>query len=117
MKLNFHLDGDFVSVKTDGKITQQDIAANKEPLAGLLGPDIYKRTVLLDMSNSDYIDSSGISWLLATHKKFREAGGSLVLHSLSPMVSQTIRVMRMEQVLHVAPNPTAARALACGAVQ
>jgi anti-sigma B factor antagonist len=115
MQLKFHLDGECISVSTVGKITQNDFGQGIEPLAQLLGPDVYQRTVLLNLAESDYIDSSGVGWLLSSHKRFREAGGSLVIHSLSPMVSQILRVLKMEQVLQVAPDASSARALACGA--
>ena len=114
MKLKFHLDGEFISVITEGKITQNDFSPGIDPLAELVGPEIYQRNVLLNLGESDYIDSSGVGWLLNSHKRFREAGGALVLHSLSPMVSQVLRVLKMEQVLQVAPDVTSARALACG---
>ena len=115
MQLKFHLDGECISVDTEGKITQSDFSPGAEPLAQLLGPDVYKRVVLLNLSESDYIDSSGVGWLLNIHKRFREAGGSLVIHSLSPMVTQILRVLKMEQVLQVASDVSSARALACGA--
>ena len=114
MQLKFQLEDDLVCVSTEGRITQQRIDPSSEPLAGLLGPAVYSRKVLLNLSNSDYIDSSGVSWLLTCHKRCREAGGMLIIHSPSPMVVQILRVLRMDQVLTVADDILQARALANG---
>ena len=70
-----------------GRVTQNDISPFTEPLGKELGADAYGKNVLLDLHNVEVLDSSGISWLLVCHKRFREAGGKLVLHSVSPVVS------------------------------
>ena len=72
-----------ICVQVTGKITQHNISPFREPLSDLLGPDVYQGRVLLDMSEVEVLDSSGVSWLLSCHKKFRTAEGNLLLHSLS----------------------------------
>jgi anti-anti-sigma regulatory factor len=45
----------------------------------------------------------------------RQAGGKLVLHSYSPIVSNVLRVLKLERVLDLAENALAAEKTAMGA--
>ncbi len=73
-------------------------------------PDVYSRRVLLDLAGTEYIDSTGVSWLLTCHKRCREGGGKLVLHSLNPLVKQVLQVLKLDRVLHIADSADKARA-------
>lgn len=94
-------DGQTVRVAVAGEITQKTVSPLEEPLAELLGPDCYARQVCLDMSESPYLDSSGIGWLLKCHKQFRQSGGKLVLQSPQPLVANTFRVLNLEKVFNL----------------
>jgi anti-anti-sigma regulatory factor len=58
------------------------------------------------------IDSSGIGWLLSSQKKFRTAGGLLVLHTLSPFARDVMRILNMQLVFKLADDEGAARRIA-----
>ena len=88
--------------KTEGDIVQTAFNPNQEPIAEMFGEDVYKRNFLLDLEDSPYMDSSGVSWVLKCHKHFRDAGGKLVVHSITPMVKQLFSVLRMDKVLNLA---------------
>lgn len=112
MKLNkASEEGSLVRLQVDGQITQRDFSPGGDPLADLLGPDIYTRQVLIDLSRSPMVDSSGIGWLIAAHKRFKDRGGQLVVHSFPPVVANTLRLLKMERVLKLAPNARDAEAL------
>lgn len=83
-------------------------------LESLLGDDCYSAQVMLDLNHVDFIDSSGIGWLLGAHRRFRGAGGKLVLHSIPPVVGQTLKVLRMDKVFCLAKDETAACSLVRG---
>ena len=111
MKLNLvSQNGQVAQVTCEGRVTQL-VPDHDEPLVALLGPGCFSRTVLLDLAKADYIDSSGISWLLIAHKHFLEGGGKLVLHSLSPRVTEVFNLLRLPSVLNLAPDEATARAL------
>ena len=74
----------------------------------------YRSRVLMNLEKAEYIDSSGIGWLLTHHKHFLQAGGKLVLHSVPPRINDVFQLLRMSAVLHIAPDEAAARALATG---
>jgi anti-anti-sigma factor len=108
--------GQVVYVTIQGCLTQPDIAPPLDPFRQALGPTAYQRTVLLDMGESNYLDSMCIGWLLGSHKRFREHGGRLVMHSLQPMAANVISLLKLNTVLQLATDPTTALQLAIGEV-
>lgn len=92
-------EADVVRVQVSGRIDQKEISPMTDPLGDVLGADAYSRIVLLDMSAVEMLDSSGVGWMLACNKKFREAGGRLVLHSLSLLARNVFKVLNMHLVL------------------
>ena len=107
-------DGQVLRCKADGRITQNAFEPGNDSFADTFGPDVYGRKVLLDLAESDYIDSSGVGWLLGSSKKFKQAGGALVLYSVPPTVQQLLQLLRLGSVLKVAADSAAARQLALG---
>jgi len=90
-------------VAMTGRITYGTLDLQHDPLAQY-DANIYARKVYFDLSGVDYVDSSGVSWLLTCNRRFREAGGHLVVHSLHPLVSQLLRMLKLEKVLHLAES-------------
>lgn len=74
-----------------------------------LGDDAYSQRLLFDMSEVEAIDSSGVNWLLGCQKKMRESGGRLVLHSLSPIARNVIRVLNLHTVFALAEDAAEAQ--------
>ena len=97
-------DNGVVQVKSSGRITQDQLAKKPDPLGDLLGSGVYSRNLLLDMSDTEFLDSSGVSWLLVSHKKFQEENGRMVIHSVPPIVLNVIKILRMNLVFELADN-------------
>jgi anti-anti-sigma factor len=57
-------------------------------------------TSALDLEDADFISSSGVGWLLHTHKQFEKHGGKLELREVSKPIDQVLRLMRLQSVLH-----------------
>lgn len=113
MKFTLDSEGDGPTcISCSGRITQSTFDPNINPLQELLGDSGYSRPVLLDMHKTEYIDSSGIGWLVATHKQCLRNGGELILHSLPPMVNQVVQLLRMDKMLNIQPDLTLAQDLA-----
>jgi len=70
--------------------------------------------ILMSLQATNFIDSSGIGWLLATDKKVRACGGQLVLHSLPIDVQHVFGLMKLHTVLRVAKNKQDADQIALG---
>jgi anti-anti-sigma regulatory factor len=66
---------------------------------------------LIDLEQTSFIDSSGISWMLICHKHFVQGGGQVVFHSAPPLVQHTLGLLRLNLVLHLASDEDAARAM------
>lgn len=108
--------GEVVHVSIEGCLNHQDIAPPIDPFRAILGPHAYQKTVLLDMRDSNYLDSLCIGWLLSSHKRFREHGGKLVIHSLQPVASNVISLLRLNTVFQMACDSEEALQLARGEV-
>ncbi len=96
------------SVAISGDVIMADALPSEEPLAKRLGADCYRNALLMDLSGVSMLDSSGVRWLLLAQKRFRLAGGTLVLHSLSPAVQSVFDVLKIQIVLTVAAEKSAA---------
>ncbi|PQO27788.1 STAS domain-containing protein [Blastopirellula marina] len=101
-----------VHVAVFGKVTQDATSRDVDPLAALLGAEVYALNVLLNLRDTEMVDSSGIGWLLVCHKKFKENGGRLICHSAPPVVANVFRLMRMDLVFECAANAAEAEKLA-----
>ena len=98
-------EADLVHVQITGKITQDHIGVAGDPLLDLLGAGVYGRNVLLNMSSADFVDSSGVSWLLILHKHFREGAGQMILYSVPQLIMNVFKVLNMHLVFTIADSP------------
>jgi anti-anti-sigma factor len=62
--------------------------------------------ILLDLSKSNYCDSSGLSAILVANRLCKNADGAFVLSGLQPAVERLISVSQLDSVLNIAPNVT-----------
>lgn len=109
MQLSFSERDGITTVAITGRITFATLEPGQDPLTSQM-PDIYSHRVLFDLSGTEYIDSTGVSWILTCNKKCRESGGALILHSINPLVKQVLGVLKLDRVLHLAENAEKARA-------
>ncbi len=65
------------------------------------------KNIILDFSSIDFIDSSGLGILVQMAKKSQANGGSLQIVS-NPRVKQTVKLVRLEQLLSLKPSIEAA---------
>ncbi len=98
----------------EGDLVATAVSARADPLDALLPPVSRPPAVLLDLSQVGYINSTGISWLVQTHRRLQQNGGRLVLHSVQPFVRGVLHLMRLDTVLQLADDEPAARALLGG---
>jgi anti-sigma B factor antagonist len=55
--------------------------------------------LVLDVSQLDFIDSSGLSVIIAGFKRFKERGGELILRSLTDRTRRVLEVSGLNNVL------------------
>ena len=63
---------------------------------------------LLSMADVPLIDTRRIGWLLAAQRRFHEAGGRMVLHSVRLRSRETLEFLRLDRVLDIAKDEAAA---------
>jgi stage II sporulation protein AA (anti-sigma F factor antagonist) len=105
---------EYLHVALEGRVSKDNSEPGRDSINILFGPLGFTRKVLVDMSKTTYIDSSGIGWLVVCHKKFEDAKGKLILHSIPPRVYQVLDVIGLPKIMHVAPDEATARAMAMG---
>jgi len=104
-------DGNVLRLEMAGPVVRSDVQPDLKPFETLLGPAGYARNVLVSLAEITLIDSICLSWLLILNKRFLEAGGTLVLHSLRPPVTEIMALIRFEHILLIAENEAGALAL------
>jgi anti-anti-sigma factor len=116
MKLSLRSeDPQFCRVQTEGEIRLSDQPRDVNLIESLLGADCYKRRILLDLQHTQYMDSSGVSWLLNIHKRCSAAGGILVLYSVPPSIMSILKLLHMDRYLNMVEDEQAAQLMATGA--
>ena len=73
-----------------------------DEVKGVIFPVIDSgKNVALNLSNVQYMDSSGISVLIESHQKALEKGAKLVIKDVSKSVLKVIMMAKLEQILNL----------------
>jgi anti-anti-sigma factor len=99
--------GDAVLIRIEGRVSQRDVEVD-DPIVASLGENVYSQQLVVDLSEVASLDSSGVNWLLVAQKRIHEQGGKLVLHSLSPIANNVLKVLNLHSVFQVAESEAAA---------
>lgn len=100
---------DGAEIRLRGRITGDALAEQAGEVARLIGDAAYRGRLLVDMAATEFLDSSGIGWLLEQHRQCLRGGGMLVLHSIPPMVNRVVHLMNLHRAFHIAADPATAR--------
>ena len=60
--------------------------------------------IILDLSDTQYCDSSGLSAVLVGNRVCRNANGSFILTGLSDAIQKLITISQLDQVLTITPT-------------
>jgi anti-anti-sigma factor len=63
-----------------------------------------QKNLILDLSETRYIDSSGLSAILVANRLSRDSNGSFVLCGLQETVMKLITISQLETVLKITPS-------------
>jgi anti-sigma B factor antagonist len=97
-------DGSGVTVvKVDGQL----IVGNRQELKDLVfaALDAGERRLLIDFSQTGYIDSSGLGALVSISKRVREAGGELRLSGLNEDLRSLFELTKLDTLFAIAETP------------
>ena len=91
-------DGNIATIHLDGEIDMDVTEKAKE----VIFPHIESgKEVHLNLSNVQYMDSSGISVLIESHQKALEKGTKLIVKDVSKSVLKVIMMAKLEQILNL----------------
>ena len=91
-------EGNVATVHLDGEIDMDVTEKAKE----VIFPHIDAgKEVHLNLSNVQYMDSSGISVLIESHQKANELGKKVILKDISKSVLKVIMMAKLEQILNL----------------
>ena len=66
-------------------------------------------SIILDLKEVQFVDSSGLSSILVAHRLCKEAGGTFVLCNLSDAVKKLIKISQLEGILNIFPTTSEAK--------
>ena len=92
----------------EGDIDLYQTPVVKEKLEGLIARKMER--ILVDLSRVNYIDSSGLALFIECLQRIAAFNGKLGIFGLQPSVAHIFEIARLDQVLHIYPDETTARA-------
>ena len=101
-------DEDVLRLEAIGAVVDVETMPDSDPIGRLLVSRPHTPAVLLGLERTRFIDSSGLAWLLTTHRRLCEEGGKLILHSLPPNIADILKMMRLDDVFNLAADESAA---------
>lgn len=109
-----------MSITTEKKSNFALVKIGVEKLDTIVAPDLKSEFVLLeksgtknvivDLTETKYCDSSGLSALLVGNRLFKE-NGKLIISGLQPNVKKLIEISQLHNVLNIAETVSAAEAM------
>jgi anti-anti-sigma factor len=94
---------DHVVIKVLSKKLDTNNAPELKSELVVLGNDEVK-TIILDVSNCNYVDSSGLSAILVANRLCEDSIGTFILCGLQPDVEHLIRISMLHTVLLITKN-------------
>ena len=98
-----HLDDGVAVLRLDGELNMVSAPAVRKSVADLVAAGSSR--VVVDLSDVDFLDSSGLGALISGLKSTRQAGGDLRIASPGEQVRLVLRLTNMERVLIPYENP------------
>ncbi|HJE57087.1 MAG TPA: STAS domain-containing protein [Nocardiopsis listeri] len=99
LKISSRSQDDVVVVTVGGEIDLYTAPQLRDELVGSL--EEGTRRLLVDMSRTEFCDSTGISVLLAAMKRAREKGGDLEIVAPRPAVMKVLEVTGLHEVFTI----------------
>lgn len=92
---------DYLEIILEGDITIGCSLSFKEEIKKAIAEhNCY--TILLDLENVSFMDSSGLGMLISLFKDINEHSGSIVFYNVQDYVRKLIKLVRLDQVFTVA---------------
>lgn len=97
-----------VVLKVDGRLNAAGTPSVKSAIKEQIR--MGARTILVDLSGLEFIDSSGLAALVSGYKAAREAGGNLKLAGLTEQTRSLFAVTHLDRVFEIGADIAALKA-------
>lgn len=102
MTLNEEKTNGVLALRVCGRIHTQNSEELLKKLDSLI--DQGERHLLLDFSDVDYINSSGLRVLMTVAKQLNDLGGKMVLAAVTELIQQVLRISGCAAVIGIYPS-------------
>jgi anti-sigma B factor antagonist len=109
MKISTREDTGHVIVSLEGEVDLRHSPTLRKTLMDLM---LDGRSVVVDLGQVAYMDSSGIAGLVEAYQMTRRNGGRFVLAAVSPSALRVLQLARLDKVFTLCDSVDAALALA-----
>jgi anti-sigma B factor antagonist len=92
----------FIVLKPKGTVDLYSVSEFKKELFKFTDGNHEK--VAVDLSNVDYMDSSGIGALVAGHKKMRAVRGNFIIFGIREDVLNIMKLATLDKFFHIIEN-------------
>lgn len=92
-------DGDGAVIRTRGRLNMVAAPKLRDLVAHIIGQD-GRSHVVVDLADTNFIDSSGLGALIAGLKTARAAGGDLRIARAQAQVLTVLELTNLDQILH-----------------
>ncbi|KSU60682.1 anti-sigma factor antagonist [Gordonia sp. JH63] len=96
------VDGGAVAIRPEGRLNMVVAPRLRDQLHELVGSGSAR--IVVDLSGTDFIDSSGLGALVSGLKVARQAGGDLRIAAPTPQVVTVLELTNLNRVLRVHPS-------------
>ena len=95
--LDTDVDTDAAVIRLRGRLTMVNAAALRSTVTDALAAG--RTRIVLDLSDCEFMDSSGLGAVIGGLKTARQAGGDLRIASLTPQVVTVLQLTNLDRVL------------------
>lgn len=103
-----------MNFKAEEKERYTVLTVQAEKLGGVVSPELKTmfvqlnskgvKNIIVDMTNTRYCDSSGLSAILVGNRLCKNSEGSFVLCGLQQMVTKLITISQLDNILNIVPT-------------
>ena len=104
MKFDVEKNGTAVTVKLKGRKLDSAVSSElKGEFLLLCKPKV--ETLIVDLEEVDFCDSSGLSALLIAERKMREHGGKVRLLNVNEKISSLLKISMLDRIFEIRETP------------
>ena len=99
MQINWRNEGGVTVATLEGQLDAANLDGAKAEIEGRVDEGALK--LCINLGALDFINSSGIGYLVAVYKRLKQEGGKLVLSEPSRVLKSTIRTLGLDRIFEV----------------